>query len=511
MSRLENTRRNILTGYMSQLLRMLLGVVSRAIFVRVLSADYLGIEGLFGNILQILSFSELGIGAAITFALYKPLAEGDTGKIKAYAALLRKTYRIVMLVTAVAGLLCLPLIPFIVSGGGVPNLQLYYLLYLTNTVFSYVAAYKRTVLSAAQKQYINNKIDALAGVLVTAGQIAVLLLWRNFLLYLLLGVLGQLALRALYARAANRAMPMLAEPDAPVLDPAEKTALRANVKGLVVQRAADMAIHQTDNIIIARVLGLASVGLAYNYIALRDYGLLLIGIVVNSAVAGLGNLVASEGKVAQLTAYRCYKLVSYWLYGWFAVGLLCLGGPIVRLWLGEDWVLGPAVVLLLALRVAVDGENGALFAIKAAAGVFHQDKYVAVTEACINLLVSVIFALHWGLAGIYFGTVVSAMFGVAVRGRVVYGVLFAKQGRLLAGDALRYITWVLCAGAGCYGLVAWMQNQLGGWALLLTGLAVCVLLPNGLFVLLFGRRSEFKELWRLGKEQLKRLFGHKQY
>ena len=74
-NRTQKSAKNMTVGMLSQLFTLLLSFVSRTIFIRYLTTEYLGISGLFSNGLTVLSFAELGIGDAMMYAMYKPVKE----------------------------------------------------------------------------------------------------------------------------------------------------------------------------------------------------------------------------------------------------------------------------------------------------------------------------------------------------------------------------------------------------------------------------------------------------
>lgn len=114
-SRTEYSFLNIFAGVGGYFINTVMGFICRIIFTRCLSADYLGISGLFTNILTMLSLAELGIGSAIVYALYKPLAENDQSKIRALVQFYRKAYIVIGIVVAAIGLAMFPFLNFIVQ------------------------------------------------------------------------------------------------------------------------------------------------------------------------------------------------------------------------------------------------------------------------------------------------------------------------------------------------------------------------------------------------------------
>lgn len=148
-SRSENTARNIGVGAVRQVVTLLLAFAVRTVFVRRLGADYTGVNGLYSNILAMLSLAELGVGNVLVYSLYAPLHRGDTGEIQHLLGYYRRIYRLIALAVALLGAAVIPFLPLIISSE-LPMAQLivYYVLYLANSVASYLVIYKTTLIQA---------------------------------------------------------------------------------------------------------------------------------------------------------------------------------------------------------------------------------------------------------------------------------------------------------------------------------------------------------------------------
>ena len=114
-ARTNNVARNAWFAFIAQVINIVLSFLSRTVFIRLLGAEYLGVNGLFTNILTMLSFAELGIGNAIIYNLYKPLAENDQEKVKSLMALYEKAYKTIGCAIGLLGLLVMPFMGYIVK------------------------------------------------------------------------------------------------------------------------------------------------------------------------------------------------------------------------------------------------------------------------------------------------------------------------------------------------------------------------------------------------------------
>src|SRR5699024_9659099 len=134
-TRTDNSIRNITVALIGQSVGIILQFISRRVFVDSMPMDLLGINSVFANILSMLSLAELGIGSAITFSLYKPLAENDTHQITAIMNFYKWMYRMIAIVVTICGICFVPFLRIIIKDD-IKNLTIYYFLYLSSTVIS---------------------------------------------------------------------------------------------------------------------------------------------------------------------------------------------------------------------------------------------------------------------------------------------------------------------------------------------------------------------------------------
>ena len=200
-----NAFRNFITGFAGQLVSMLLSFASRTVFIYVLGEEYLGVNGLFSSILSVLSFSELGLGAAITYELYKPIADKDSEKIRSLMLFYKKAYFFIGSFILLAGLVLLPFLPYLMKETtDLVNVRVIYVLFLVNNAASYwLFSYKQNLLYCMQKNYVNALVTAGTSIAATVLQIVLLLALRKdpvtaFYAYtvsgLLLGIASNLSL-----------------------------------------------------------------------------------------------------------------------------------------------------------------------------------------------------------------------------------------------------------------------------------------------------------------------------
>ena len=263
MGRVGYAVKNIIFGIGGNVMTMVLRFVLRHVFIMRLGDTLTGVEGLYTDILTMLSLAELGVGTAVNYSLYGPVARGEKEKIKSYMLLYKKAYRVIAVVIAVVGIALIPFLPIIT---GHPEyltsreLTVYYLIFLFNTVSTYFVAYKYSLPNAEQKNYIQTNVITITKMITVAIQLIGLLWIPDFLLYLLIQAAVELIQKIFVSRYLNRKYPLLTEKDVTPLSKEENDSVTKKVKALMLHRLGDMARLQTDTVIISSFLGLEVVG-----------------------------------------------------------------------------------------------------------------------------------------------------------------------------------------------------------------------------------------------------------
>lgn len=427
-SRTTYVKRNILYTYACTIITSLLAVVSRTIFVYKLGEGYLGLTGLFTNVLGILSFSELGIGSAINYSLYKPIAEDDREKIKSLMHLYKVAYRIIAVVVTAIGLLLFPFLKYLVNTDiPMKDINIFYFIFLFNTVSSYFVSYKTSYVTAIQKNYIVTNTNTIGVVVTNILQIGALLLKSSYLIYLIVAAVGGLIQKIVTVIYINRKFPILVEKEIQPLDTETKRGIWKNVRALIVHKIGDVSVHQTDNIIVSAFINTATVGVILNYTTLSGLVATFTNAVFGSFTAGFGNLIAKENKEHQYKIFEVYDLLGYWIFGFVLVAFVTLSQPFITLWLGRDLLLDDCTMVLYFVSIYLSNISVIPYHFKVAAGKFNEDKWVAFAQAIVNIVVSVAAVKLIGLPGVYVGTIVQRMIVIAVRPYIVYHYLFEKS------------------------------------------------------------------------------------
>ena len=491
-SRLRMTAKNAFWSYFSMGVSLLLQFISRTVFIYCLGEGYLGINGLFSNVLGVLSFAELGIGTAINFSLYKPVAEHDVEKIKAYMYCYKWAYRIIALIVAILGLVLTPFLPLLVKDpGNVGNIKIYYLIYLFNTVSSYFVSYKYSLVNAEQKNYIYTNVNLLVSVTTVITQIISLLIWKNFLVYLLIAAILGVFQKIFISGYFDKLYPYLREKNVQKLSADDKCILSTKIKALVIHKLGDVSVHQTDNIIVSAFVSTKMVGLLSNYNMLISTISGCINVLFNSVTGSLGNMVATESKEYQYAIFKRYRFIGFWFYGFTAIALAILMTPFITLWLGKQMIVAPIVVNLLIIDYYMIGQRICLNNIKSAAGLYEPDKYVALLQAIVNLVASIVLVKIIGLPGVYVGTIIQGTLSTVLKPILSYRTMFGVSSRYYFIDSVKYGGVVVISYGVCQMLNRMIMTDIT-IAHFVFMLIIVVTIPNIIFFLAFHRTEEFR-------------------
>ena len=502
-TRTEYSILNILTGFGGYALNTVLGFACRMVFVRCLSDSYLGINGLLSNFLSMLSLTELGIGSAIIFALYKPVSVNDEEKIASLMRIYKYAYRLIGTIIAVLGICMIPFLQFVI--GETPeireNFYLIYGIYLFNTASSYFFTYYSALITAYQRNYIVLGVSYIITSVQSIVQIILLLCCRSYLPYLIVQTIGTQVYNVLIACLARRDYPYLRRKDIKPLPAEEIRSLFRNVKSVTVYKLSGVLVNHTDNLVITYFSGLGISGLASNYTLLVTTLTTLVNQVFNSITASVGNLNASEDPQKQYAFFRCLNLANFWIYAWAALGVMFVSTDMVHLFFGSEYVMDPGIPVMLAINLYMVGMQNAIWTFKNTKGLFKYGQYLLLVTAALNVVGDIVLGHLGGVLGIYLATAIAR--GLTNTWYEPYALIKVGFGLNPAIYLKRYLFYLLLLITA--GAVNWAVCCLICFNPLINVLlkaVICSIITNALFILVFRRSDEFDYLRRIAGKVL---------
>ena len=475
-----------------QILSILMSFICRTVFIQTLGKTYLGVDGLFGNILSLLALAELGFGQTIIYHMYQPLAQHDKKKLGALMSLFKKTYRTIGLIIGAVGLLLTPFYHFFIdSSVNIPNLTLIYLLYVFNSVITYFFSCQQCIITADQKDYICTVYRYGFCIAQNVIQIIVLLRTQNFILYFCMQILFSFFTNFFLAKKAGKMYPFLKRYEHEKLVPADRADIIKNVKAMFMHRFGGVVVNGTDNLVISAFFGVASVGLYSNYYLIVSKLTDITSQIFNGITASVGNFGATEGGRKSYRIYLVTNFIGFWIFSFCSICLFCLFDPFIRLWVGEKMLLPVDVMFFIVLNFYATGMRQATLTFKNSFGLFWYDRHKAIIEALINLGVSIALAKSMGIAGVFVGTLVSTLTtDLWVEPLVLYRHGFHRS---VAPYFLRYAIYAFLTFA--VGYLTWRCCSLvaiGGILGFAAKCFICLIVPNAAYLLIFYRTKEFQ-------------------
>ena len=478
-------------------LTMLLSFISRMVFIRCLSAAYLGVNGLFTDVLSILNFAELGIGTAMVFSMYEPAARNDEQKLARLMNLYKWMYRAVAASVLLFGLVLLPFLPYLIKDGeGIEHITLIYMMYVLSSACSYLLNYKSSIYQAYQKSYICTGWTLVCECIRTVVQIVALLLTGNFILYLAIQLVVQFIPNIIISHMADKEFPYLKE-CRELPEKEERNGILKNIGAMSMHKLATVIVRNTDSLLMSSFVGLLSVGIYSNYKLILSGIDNLLNKFSNAFAGSLGNLGAIEDETRVYSIYRELDLLFFVIYAYWTAGLFALFNAFITLCFGAEYCFSTATVAVLVTEFYISGQRKVNLLFREAKGLFWYDRYKPLFESAINLAASLLLVQKFGVAGILGGTIISTVTTCLWMEPYIlmrYGIREDWQGKL-KDYFVRYAeraAVVAVLAAVSYGWVSFCPAKNIGW-FLLDGV-LYTLLFGAVMVVLHRNTPEFNQL-----------------
>lgn len=418
----------------------------------------------------------------------------------------RTFYRITAGVVLIAGLCLIPFLDILMKDRpDVDHLIIIYLLYLLNSFVSYLLIYKKILVDAHQMNYITVMYHNGFLVLQDICQIIVLLLTRNFILFLIVAVVCTMSGNICMSRKADRLFPYLKEPCKERLLQEERRDIFKNVKAMLMHKIGNVVVNNTDNLLISSFVGVVTAGIYSNYYLIIGSVRQVLDQAMLGVAASVGNLGVTEEKEKVGQIFDRLFFIGYWLFGFAGICLLELLNPFVELAFGERYLFRKDIVLILCINFCINGMRRAVLIFKESMGLFWYDRYKAVAEAVLNLVISVLLVTKFGVAGIFAGTFCSTVLtSVWVEPYVIYKYRLKKP---VIGFFVKYAGY-LGVMAAVWGITEYFCRFISGQAfmILVCRLGICLIVPNILLWFAYRKTAEWKVLWNLLKKIVEKVF-----
>ena len=510
-SRTKNSIINSTASITTQVITVLMDFAVKTIFIAILGSTYLGINGLFSNIITLLSLADLGIGIAIPYSLYKPLADKNTEKIKSLMKYYSKVYNVIGIVVLGIGLSITPFLPHIIKNmpDNIPHIYLIYMMFVTHSALSYLFVYKRFLIDSDQKGYIVSRITLICNILLNVVRVTLLLITKDFILYLACSILFIIIQNVWYSLKADKLYPYLKDKNVKKLDKKDLKEINRNIRSLFIYKIGNVIANGTDNIIISKYIGLITVGLYSNYLLIINSINNVVSQIFNAITSSIGNLIATNNEKSR-SVYEKLNFFNFYIYSLCACCLFILLNPFIYLWIGHNYLLSAIVSALLALNFYTGGMGSVTNSFRTAYGLFYIAKFRPIVMVVLNIIISIILVGPFGVAGVVAGTVISRMLTTAwLDPYIVYKHGFKESPKEYYFKYVFYLL-IFTASSALIKLITdyIVVNSILSWIIVAI---ITVVIYHAIILLIFFKTEEFQFFYRKLKlliKKLKKKFKH---
>lgn len=411
-SRTHNSIRNSIVALSVFSINFLLQFISRKIFLDHLGTEVLGLNTTATSLLSFLNLAELGVGAAVTYALYKPLADNDYNTINEIISVQGWLYRNIACLVIIGSIIIMPLFPIIFSKMQLPLWYAYasFGVLLFSSLLGYFFNYRQIILTANQQEYKIQSSYRIAILLKILFQIICLSNFHN-------GYFWWLSLEVAFTIIASLWLNIVIKKTCPFLKTTisqgkelkEKySTIITKIKQFFFHKIAAFILQQTSPIIIYAFTTLTMVAIYGNYMLIITGVLALLNAIFNGMAAGVGNLVSEGNKPHILSVFRELFTSRFYIVATLAYGIYILANPFVAHWVGAEYQLGTTTLALIVFNFYINAHRSVVDSFINAYGLF-KDVWAPIIEAILNIGCSVILGYFWGLNGILTGVIISLL------------------------------------------------------------------------------------------------------
>lgn len=495
-SRLEYALVNLFIGGGSQFFFLVVSFFNRTIFLWMLGKEYLGIESLFTDLLLVLSLADLGLSQAVSFSLYRHLSnENRMNQILKFS---KTAFLYVAAIILFLGILLTPFLTTIIKKHPTfdVNLELIYLLYLLNTVITYLFSSNKIIFSVYQKEYVQNITQQAFFLLQSLAQFFYLFYYHDFLGYLIIQIISTLCFSLFLDYYSKKSFSYLKRKPQEKLSKTEKSTIFTNMKSLAFYKLGSVVMNGTDSILITSLLGLQELGIYSNYLLITKAARAVILKALNSLTGTIGNLNSTNDRDKQKRILLLLLFVIAWIYFVVSISMYLFLNAFIHLWLGSTFLLNKSVVAIIVINFYVYGMQFPAYSYRITMGFFVQGKYVTILMTILNLFLSVFLGNKIGISGVILGSVLAMLLTTTIFDPLlIYRLGFKTSPREYY---VKFLKYALTAAIGL--LIANLiveKIQYSSWFSLILSFMFIFFTLNFLFLTLFFKTDEFQLLKKM--------------
>lgn len=491
-----------ITAILYQVCVLILGFVSRSIFISVIGEELLGLSSLYSNLLEFLNLAELGIGVAVQYSLYEPIVNHDHEKVSNILVVAKYIYDRIGWFVMVAGCVCTPFIQFLIKETTYPlwYVRVAFIISVAGIAFSYFMVYKRLYMTANEEIALTNVVDMVMKIVTVFASILSIVIFKNYFLYLginaLYSLLGNIVIGYLFDRKYKEIKIQTKQIDKETLHNLTK-----DLKQVIPLKLSNYVYNSTDNIIISKVIGLVTVALYSNYMILLNAMMHFEYMFGNIIMTSMGKIIKETEDTEPV--FEFYMVFQYLQFVFTNFCTVCFAGlctPFITLWVGERFVISTFCFVLLTVDFFVHSMYQPAYVVYGATGKFKEDKYITIASAIMNIVISIILVLWIGLPGVIIGTLITDLYIWVVRTWQIIRGYFEKN---LMIYTMKMIMYCVITVIG-----VWISVTVGNFCEidmpileLIVRFMICATVSSGLVLITTFRSKEFKYCIRFIKKK----------
>lgn len=488
---IENAIKNAKSTIILYLSNYLLKFAVRYVFVNILPVNYLGLNTLLNDILMLLCVTEMGIGTAIVYSLYKPLSVNDFNTVKAIMYFFKNIYRRIGCIIFCFGLIMLPFFDFFIKDNNIPEAKLYFLIFLIIDAGGYFFSYKWSLLIADQKQYIYNYYRCIFLILLSVLQIVFLTITRNYWSFVLILLFVKFLECYYISSVAEKIYPFLRRIDYKTMPLNIKDNILKNTKALVLNKITNVLGSSSIGILISKYIGLSIVGIYSNYSLIIGALFTFCSNTFYSISANIGNLLTFDDEVNKIKIFKFLLYIAAWGASNIFPILNLVLNDLICLWIGSDMLLERTVVILLLLSFYFDYMQIVVRLFKESAGLYWQERYRPVLEIIFIIFLSLILVNKYGLIGIILGNLIAKLLtSFWIEPYILFSGSLKYSIKRYFEDYFKYSSFVFIISVANFFFFSDMFIK----NILITLFVKCILgfiCINFLWIVIFGKKDEF--------------------
>ena len=499
--RIKSAIKNSFFGVLGQVVLIVAGFFCQRTMNLLMGAELVGMNGVFSNVIAILSVSELGIATAVIYNLYAAIAAQNQEQIAGLMNLYRKAYIAFALVIFGLGLSVMPFIHLILNEVtfSLGYIRLVFFLWLVRTALSYLLSYKRSILVADQKEYLVSIVTLVMNVLNYTFTIVILELFRNYVLALGINIAIEVVSNLWIAVYVNRKYPFLVQRRKLPLERTIVEKVIDNIKNIFVMRLFAKFLLSTDNIIASGMINTRIAGLYANYCLVTQSLLNVMLALAGALKPSLGHLFLEEDREKDVRVLRQITFLFFLIVSVVSVCIFCLITPFIKdLWLNEEYLMEMGVVAAMVIQFFVTAMGLPLEIVMGVTGMFNKERNIAIATTVANLVISLALVRRWGVTGIAIGTIAAYLVQIGCRMTVFFREYVKQSAFSYLTDMVRYAAVTAGEAALLYPLTVRIYG--GGFFGFLMVAVTAAVLTGGLNLLLYCRSWKLKSVFETARQ-----------